>query len=107
MYNAIVVEYKEEKKTIKEVLDRQENRIVNPKLKGTLDNQIDFITSYSQMQIFYKYGIKIVRVMGVLDEKTCEICDEYIGKEYPIDEIVIGKQVSSHISCRCYLLPVR
>ena len=107
MYNAIVVEYKEEKKTIKEVLDRQENRIVNHKLKGTLDNQIDFITSYSQMQIFYKYGIKIVRVMGVLDEKTCEVCDEYIGKEYPIDEIVIGKQVSSHISCRCYLLPVK
>lgn len=107
MYNAIVVEYKEEKKTIKEVLDRQENRIVNPKLKGVLDNQIDFITSYSQMQIFYKYGIKIVRVMGVLDEKTCEVCDEYIGKEYPIDEIVIGKQVSSHINCRCYLLPVK
>lgn len=107
MYNAIVVEYKEEKKTIKEVLDRQENRIVNPKLKGVLDNQIDFITSYSQMQIFYKYGIKIVRVMGTLDEKTCEVCDEYIGKEYPIDEVVIGKQVSSHISCRCYLLPVR
>lgn len=107
MYNAIVVEYKEEKKTIKEVLDRQENRIVNPKLKGTLDNEIDFVTSYSQMQIFYKYGIKIVRVMGVLDEKTCEMCDEYIGKEYPIDEIVIGKQVSSHINCRCYLLPVK
>ena len=107
MYNAIVVEYKEEKKTIKEVLDRQENRIVNPKLKGTLDNQIDFVTSYSQMQIFYKYGIKIVRVMGVLDEKTCEVCDEYIGKEYPIDEIVIGKQVSSHINCRCYLEPVK
>ena len=107
MYNAIVVEYKEEKKTIKEVLDRQENRIVNPKLKGVLDNQIDFVTSYSQMQIFYKYGIKIVRVMGVLDEKTCDICDEYIGKEYPIDEIVIGKQVSSHINCRCYLLPVK
>mgnify|MGYP000313297455 CR=1 FL=1 len=107
MYNAIVVEYKEEKKTIKEVLDRQENRIVNPKLKGVLDNQIDFVTSYSQMQIFYKYGIKIVRVMGVLDEKTCEVCDEYIGKEYPIDEIVIGKQVSSHINCRCYLEPVK
>lgn len=107
MYNAIVVEYKEEKKTIKEVLDRQENRIINPKLKGVLDNQIDFVTSYSQMQIFYKYGIKIVRVMGVLDEKTCEICDEYIGKEYPIDEVVIGKQVSSHINCRCYLEPVK
>ena len=107
MYNSIVVEYKEEKKTIKEVLDRQENRIVNPKLKGTLDNQIDFVTSYSQMQIFYKYGVKIVRVMGTLDEKTCEICDEYIGKEYPIDEVVIGKQVSSHINCRCYLEPVK
>lgn len=107
MYNAIVVEYKEEKKTIKEVLDRQENRIVNPKLKGTLDNQIDFVTSYSQMQIFYKYGIKIVRIMGVLDDKTCDICDEYIDKEYPINDIIIGKQVSSHINCRCYLLPVR
>lgn len=107
MYNAIVVEYKEEKKTIKEVLDRQENRIVNPKLKGTLDNQIDFVTSYSQMQIFYKYGIKIVKIMGVLDEKTCDICDKYIGKEYPVDDIIIGKQVSSHINCRCYLLPVR
>lgn len=107
MYNAIVVEYKEEKKTIKEVLDRQENRIVNPKLKGTLDNQIDFVTSYSQMQIFYKYGIKIVRIMGVLDEKTCDICDKYIGKEYPIDDVIIGKQVSSHINCRCYLLPIK
>lgn len=107
MYNTIIMEYKGEKKSIKETIDRQENRIVNPKLKGTLDNQIDFITSYSQMQIFYKYGVEIVKVMGVLDEKTCEICDEYIGKEYPIDKIVIGKQVSSHINCRCYLEPVK
>lgn len=107
MYNQIVLDLKQEKDKIEEVIDRQENRLIKKNLKGTLDNELDFITSYSQLQIFYKYGISIVRVMGVLDEKTCEICDQYIGKEYKIEDIVIGEQISSHLNCRCWLDPIK
>lgn len=108
MYNELVVGLKQDKQPIiEDVVNRQENRIVKKNLMGALDNEIDFITSYSQLQIFQKYGIKKVRVMGILDEKTCEICDEYIGKEYKIEDLVIGEQISSHINCRCWLEPVK
>lgn len=108
MYNEIVVGLKQDKRPlIDEVVTRQENRIVKKNLLGALDNEIDFITSYSQLQIFNKYGINKVRVMGILDEKTCEVCDEYIGKEFKTEDIVIGEQISSHISCRCWLDPIR
>lgn len=104
MYNELVVGLKQDKQPIiEDVVNRQENRIVKKNLKGALENQIDFITSYSQLQIFNKYGIKEVRVMGTLDKNTCEICDKYIGKIFKTEDIVIGEHISSHINCRCYL----
>ena len=136
MYNAIVVEYKEEKKTIKEVLDRQENRIVKIKKKeygksysGALENNIDYITTYSQLQIFKKYGIERVKWISVVDDRTCKECESLDGKEFNLNEwnefvkyenddkeietfkvdgIEIGVNAPPiHISCRCYLLPVK
>ena len=104
MYNELVVGLKQDKKPIiEEVVNRQENRLIKKNLQGSMENQIDFITSYSQLQIFQKYGIEKVRVMGTLDEKTCEICDNYIGKVFKTEDIVIGEHISSHINCRCYL----
>lgn len=104
MYNEIVIGLKQDKKPIiEEVINRQENRLIKKNLQGSMENQIDFITSYSQLQIFNKYGIEKVRVMGTLDEKTCEICDNYIGKIFKTEDIVIGEHISSHINCRCYL----
>lgn len=104
MYNELVVGLKQDKKPIiEEVVNRQENRLIKKNLQGAMENQIDFITSYSQLQIFQKYGIEKVRVMGTLDEKTCEICDNYIGKIFKTEDIVIGEHISSHINCRCYL----
>lgn len=112
MYQNIITNLREGKELIdKDLLDRQKNRIINVKKHGmyedryfgTLDNQVNWVTSYGQMQIFYYYGIEEVRIMGILDEKTCEICEQYIGEIYPIDEIVIGEHVNSHINCRCYL----
>lgn len=104
MYNEIVIGLKQDKKPIiEEVVNRQENRLIKKNLQGAMENQIDFITSYSQLQIFQKYGIEKVRVMGTLDEKTCEICDNYIGKVFKTEDIVIGEHISSHINCRCYL----
>lgn len=75
----------------------------NNKFSGQIDNEISFIINETKKQVYKYYGIKKVRIKGVLDEKTCEICEQYIGKIYNIDEIVVGEQIGSHINCRCYI----
>lgn len=111
MYDNIVLNLRNNKNKVnRDILERQQNRMIKKnktKFTGALDNQIDFTTSYIQLHIFAKFGIKKARIMGVLDEKTCDICDDYIGKVYKLEDIVIGVQVNSHPSCRCYLEPVK
>lgn len=70
---------------------------------GQIDNEIAFVINETKKQVYKYYGIKKVRIKGVLDEKTCEVCEQYIGKIYDIDDIVVGEQIGSHINCRCYL----
>lgn len=110
MYNDIIVQLREESKTGRkprvnaDLIDRQKGRIIKKKtFTGALENQIDWVTSYSQLEIFSKYGIKKVIVRGTKDGRTCAICYEYIGKTFNVDEIAIGEQVNSHANCRCYL----
>lgn len=111
MYDNIVLNLRNNKNKVnRDILERQQNRMIKKnkaKFTGALDNQIDFTTSYIQLHIFEKFGIKKARIMGVLDERTCEVCDDYIGKVYKLEDVVIGVQISSHPSCRCYLEPVK
>lgn len=111
MYNRIILDLRNNKNMVnREIIERQQSRMIKKnkmKFTGALDNEIDFTTSYIQLQIFEKYGIIAAVVKGVLDEKTCRVCRSYIGEQYDIEDIVIGVQVNSHPSCRCYLEPVK
>ena len=137
MYNELVVGLKQDKQPIiEDVINRQENRIVKIKKKeygksysGALENQLDFVTTYSQLQIFQKYGIERVKWISVVDDRTCKECESLDGKEFNIndwnefvkyenddkeietfkvDGIEIGVNAPPiHISCRCYLQPIR
>ena len=73
------------------------------KFSGQIDNEIAFIINETKKQVYKYYGIKRVRIKGVLDERTCEVCEQYIGKIYNIDDIIVGEQIGSHINCRCYI----
>lgn len=86
----------------KRELTYKSNRLDN-KFYGQIDNEIAFVLNEMKRQIYKYYGVKKVIVKGILDEKTCEICEQYIGKTYNIDDIVVGEQVGSHINCRCVL----
>ena len=70
---------------------------------GQIDHEIAFIVNEMKRQVYEYYGITKVRVKGILDEKTCEICEQYIGKIYNLEDITVGEQVGSHINCRCYI----
>lgn len=111
MYNRIILDLRNNKNMVnREIIERQQSRMIKKnkmKFTGALDNEIDFTTSYIQLQIFEKYGIIAAVVKGVLDEKTCRVCRNYIGEQYDIEDIVIGVQVNSHPNCRCYLEPVK
>jgi len=72
---------------------------------GQIDNEVAFVVNEMKRQIFEYYGITKVRIKGILDERTCEICEQYIGKIYNLDDVVIGEQIGSHINCRCILEP--
>ena len=75
----------------------------NNKFSGQIDNEISFIINETKKKVYEYYEIKKVIIKGVLDEKTCEVCKEYLGKIYNIDDIVVGEQIGSHPSCRCYI----
>lgn len=91
------------------LIENQAKREINYKpssnniFSGQIDNEIAFVLNEMKRQIYKYYGVKKVIVKGILDEKTCEICEQYIGKTYNIDDIVVGEQVGSHINCRCVL----
>lgn len=96
-------------KVDKKLIENQTKREINykptssNKFSGQIDNEIAFIINETKRQVYKYYGIKKVIIKGVLDEKTCEVCEQYIGKIYNIDEIVVGEQIGSHINCRCYI----
>lgn len=93
----------------KKLIENQTKREINYKptssntFSGQIDNEIAFIINETKKQVYKYYGIKKVIIKGVLDEKTCEVCEQYIGKIYNIDDIVVGEQIGSHPSCRCFL----
>lgn len=96
-------------KVEKKIIENQTKREINykptssNKFSGQIDNEIAFIINETKKQVYKYYGIKKVIIKGVLDGKTCEVCEQYIGKIYNIDEIVVGEQIGSHINCRCYI----
>ena len=93
------------------LIENQTKREINYKPNSTnlyygqIDNEIAFVINEMKRQIFEYYGVKKVRIAGVLDNRTCEICEQYIGKIYDLKDIVVGEQISSHYNCRCYLQP--
>lgn len=96
-------------KVDRKLIENQTKREINykptssNKFSGQIDNEIAFIINETKKQVYKYYGIKKVIIKGVLDEKTCEVCEQYIGKIYNIDDIVVGEQIGSHINCRCYI----
>lgn len=134
MYNQLVIDMRNGTNNIDVLIDRQQGRIIKIKKKdakisisGTLENEIDFITTYSQLQIFAKYGIDKIRYIAVMDIKTCHECrtldnqifsmsefNEFIKykasdkeyQRYKIKGIIIGENAPPiHSDCRCYLVP--
>ena len=91
------------------LIESQTKREINYKpsssniFSGQIDNEIAFVVNEMKRQVYKYYGVKKVIIKGILDEKTCEVCEQYIGKIYNIDDIVVGEQVGSHINCRCVL----
>lgn len=110
-YKQAVIDLREDKlkvhpdlieKQTKRELTYKSNRL-DDKFYGQIDNEIAFIVNEMRKQVFKYYGVKKVRIKGVLDERTCDICEKYIGKIYNIDDVIIGEQIGSHINCRCYI----
>lgn len=93
------------------LIENQTKREINYKptsknmFSGQIDNEIAFVTNEMKRQIFNYYGVKKVRIAGIFDSRTCEVCKEYLGNIYNIEDITIGKQIGSHYNCRCYLEP--
>lgn len=111
-YKQAVIDLREDKLQVHtDLIEKQTKREINYKptsknvFSGQIDNEIAFIINEMKRQVYEYYGITKVRIKGILDDKTCEICEQYIGKIYDIKDIVVGEQVGSHINCRCILEP--
>ena len=111
-YKKAIIDLRDDKlKVDTKLIENQTKREINykpeskNKFSGQIDNEIAFVTNEMKRQIFNYYGVKKVRIAGVLDNRTCEVCKEYLGNIYNIEDITIGKQIGSHYNCRCYLEP--
>ena len=109
-YKQAVIDLREDKlKVDTKLIESQTKREINYKptnkniFSGQVDNEIAFIVNEMKRQVYEYYGVKKVRIKGVLDNRTCEVCEGYIGKIYNIEDIVVGEQIGSHINCRCYI----
>lgn len=109
-YKQAVIDLREDKLQVHtDLIEKQTKREINYKptsknvFSGQIDNEIAFIINEMKRQVYEYYGITKVRIKGILDDKTCEICEQYIGKIYDIKDIVVGEQIGSHINCRCIL----
>ena len=109
-YKQAVIDLREDKlKVHPDLIEKQSKREINYKptskniFSGQIDNEIAFIVNEMKRQIYEYYGITKVRIKGTLDERTCEVCEQYIGKIYDINNVVVGEQIGSHINCRCYM----
>ena len=109
-YKHAVIDMREDKlKVDTDLIEKQTKREINYKptsknvFSGQIDNEIAFIVNEMKRQIYEYYGITKVRIKGTLDERTCEVCEQYIGKIYDINDVVVGEQIGSHINCRCYM----
>lgn len=109
-YKQAVIDLREDKLQVHtDLIEKQTKREINYKptsknvFSGQIDNEIAFIVNEMRRQVYEYYGITKVRIKGILDDKTCEICEQYIGKIYDIKDIVVGEQIGSHINCRCYI----
>ena len=110
VYKKAVVDLREGKlKVDTKLIENQTKREINykptskNKFSGQIDNEVAFIVNETKRQIYEYYGVDKVRIMGVLDERTCETCEYYIGKVYDLNDVIVGEQVGSHINCRCYI----
>ena len=97
-YKQAVIDLREDKLRVhNDLIENQTKREINYKpasnniFSGQIDNEIAFVINEMKRQVYEYYGVTKVRVKGILDEKTCEICEQYIGNIYDINDIVIGK----------------
>lgn len=109
-YKQAVIDLREDKlKVDTKLIESQRNREINYKptsknvFSGQVDNEVAFIVNEVKRSMYKYYGVKQVLIRGVLDEKTCNICESYIGRVYDIDDVIVGEQIGSHYNCRCYI----
>lgn len=92
-----------------DLIDKQTKREIDYRpankntFTGQIDNEMAYIINEMRRQIYEYYGVKEVRIKGILDERTCEKCEGYIGQIFKLEDIEVGEQVGSHFNCRCYI----
>lgn len=61
------------------------------------------VVDHAALQGYRDMGVKRVRWVATLDNKTCDVCRERNGVVYKIKEV----PAKTHYGCRCRLEPVR
>lgn len=60
------------------------------------------ITDMALLKAYLDNGVKKIKWVTTLDDRTCKVCEARNGNIYPINKIPL----KPHIGCRCYYLPV-
>lgn len=105
---------------LRDILDRLRGRYSKEPIEAVeqawreLDGktvELEPITDFDELLHGYiEAGIPLVRVLSQRDDKTCAVCFDHDGTEYPIGEAIKTKPLPhkgcTNDECRCDYLPI-
>lgn len=99
----------------REIFKRQQKREINKKLQdkndkfmGQIDNEDNYLINQEKLYVYNYYGVKKVRFVAVIDDRTTDVCKSRNGKVYDIEKLTLGENLPPlHYNCRSYIEPVR
>ena len=75
--------------------------------KRLIRTELARIQNRALLEEYIAHGVNYYKIVGTLDDRTCEVCSQQIGKIYNILEAVTGINLPPfHPNGRCCIVPV-
>lgn len=71
-----------------------------------VQTESNYYAGQTDLAVYKEYGVSFYQYLDVLDEKTCEGCQELDTKVFPVDDAQVGVNYHPiHPNCRCGTVP--
>lgn len=95
-------------KELKELVKRDTQSFKNTRVDTTSETEGSRTANSAKIELYNKMGIKFVKFVAVLDNRTTETCKHLNNKVFKIgSSSMIENQPPRHVRCRSYLIALK